>query len=68
MVKVERAGALAAAAAKPLQWCPTLCNPVDSRLCDPMDSSPPGSSGHGIPQARILEGVAISFSTGALED
>ena len=31
-------------------------------LCDPMDCSPPGSSVHGILQARILEGVAISFS------
>ena len=33
-------------------------------LCDPMDCSPPGSSVHGISQARILEWVAISFSTG----
>ena len=32
------------------------------RLCDPMDCSPPGSSAHGIPQARILEWVAIPFS------
>ena len=31
-------------------------------LCDPMDCSPPGSSVHGIHQARILEWVAISFS------
>ena len=31
-------------------------------LCDPMDSSPPGSSVHGILQARILECVAIAFS------
>ena len=31
-------------------------------LCDPMDSSPPDSSVHGILQARILERVAISFS------
>ena len=30
-------------------------------LCDPMDSSPPGSSAHGILQARILEWVAVSF-------
>ena len=30
-------------------------------LCDPMDCSPPGSSVHGILQARILEGVAIPF-------
>ena len=40
--------------AKSLQSCPTLC--------DPMDSSPPGSSVHGILQLRILEWVAISFS------
>ena len=32
------------------------------RLCDPMDCSPSGSSVHGLPQARILEWVAISFS------
>ena len=31
-------------------------------LCDPMDYSPPGSSVHGILQARILEWVAIPFS------
>ena len=34
-------------------------------LCDPMDCSPPGSSIHGILQARILEWVAISFSRGS---
>ena len=39
------------------QSCPTLCNP--------MDCSPPGSSIHGILQARILEWVAISFSRGS---
>ena len=33
--------------------------------CDPMDCSPPGSSVHGILQARILEWVAISFSRGS---
>ena len=44
----------AAAAAKSLQSCPTLC--------DPLDSSPPGSSVQGFLQARILEWVAISFS------
>ena len=43
----------AAAAAKSLQSCPTLC--------DPIDGSPPGSSVPGILQARILEWVAISF-------
>ena len=44
----------AAAAAKLLQSCPTLCHPIDS--------SPPGSSIPGILQARTLEWVAISFS------
>ena len=44
----------AAAAAKSLQSCPTLC--------DPIDSSPPGSTVSGILQARTLEWVAISFS------
>ena len=43
-----------AAAAKSLQLCPTLC--------DPIDSSPPGSPVPGILQARTLEWVAISFS------
>ena len=43
-----------AAAAKSLQSCPTLCNPIDS--------SPPGSPVPGILQARTLEWVAISFS------
>ena len=44
----------AAAAAKSLQSCPTLCNPIDGSL--------PGSSIPGILQARTLEWVAISFS------
>ena len=44
----------AAAAAKSLQSCPTLCNP--------MDCSPPGSWIHGVFQARVLEWGAISFS------
>ena len=39
------------------QWYPTLC--------DPMDYSPPGSSVHGILQARIVEWVAISYSRGS---
>ena len=34
-------------------------------LCDPMDCSLPGSSVHGIFQARVLEWVAISFSRGS---
>ena len=41
------------------------CAQVVSTLCDPMDCSPPGSSVHGILQARILEGVAIPFSRGS---
>ena len=44
-----------AAAAKSLQLCPTLC--------DPIDGSPPGSPIPGILQARTLEWVAISFSS-----
>ena len=40
--------------AKSLQWCSTLC--------DPIDSSPPGSPVPGILQARTLEWLAISFS------
>ena len=46
--------AAAAAAAKSLQSCPTLC--------DPIDGSTPGSPVPGILQARTLEWVAISFS------
>ena len=44
-----------AAATKPLQSYPTLC--------DPIDDSPPGSTVPGILQARILEWVAIAFSS-----
>ena len=40
-----------------LQSCPTLC--------DPMDCSPLGSSVHGIPQAGILEWVAMPFPRGS---
>ena len=46
---------IAAAAAESLQSCPTLC--------DPIDGSPPGSPVPEILQARILEWVAISFSS-----
>ena len=46
--------AAAATAAKVLQSCPTLC--------DPIVGSPPGSSAHGILQARVLEWGAIAFS------
>ena len=45
---------VAAAAAKSLQSCPTLC--------DPRDGSPPGSPVPGILQARVPEGGAIAFS------
>ena len=48
----------ATAAAKSLQSCPTLC--------DGIDSSPPGSSVHGILQTRILEWVASPFSNACM--
>ena len=48
------AAAAAAVATKSLQSCPTLCDPIDSSL--------PGSPVPGILQARTLEWVAISFS------
>ena len=50
----EAPSLIATAAAKSLQSCPTLCNPIDG--------SPPGSPVPGILQARTLEWVAISFS------
>ena len=53
-LQVWRSMIYAAAAAKSLQSCPTLCNPTDG--------SPPGSPVPGILQARTLEQVAISFS------
>ena len=49
---------LDAAAAKSLQLCPTLCDPIDGSL--------PGSLVPGILQAKTLEWVAIAFSTGWL--
>ena len=52
--EINRHTYAAAAAAKSLQSCLTLC--------DPIDGSPPGSPVPGILQARILEWVAISFS------
>ena len=54
--KIQRkiAAVAAAAAAKSLQSCPALC--------DPIDGSPPGSTVPGILQARIPEWAAISFS------
>ena len=56
----DRPAAAAAAAAKSLQSCPTLC--------DPIDGGPPGSPVPGILQARTLEWVAISFSNKAIQD
>ena len=52
--KLLSSNTAAAAAAKSLQSCPTLCNPIDG--------SPPGSPVPGMLQARTLEWVAISFS------
>ena len=63
----------AAAAAKSLQLCLILCNPMKVKsesevaqscltLCDPMGCSLPGSSIHGILQARVLEWGVIAFS------
>ena len=54
MVRIRNEAAAAAAAAKSLQSCPTLC--------DPIDGSPTGSAVPGILQGRVLEWVAISFS------
>ena len=54
LAKDQATVAAAAAAAKSLQSCPTLC--------DPINGSPPGSAIPGILQARTLEWVAISFS------
>ena len=53
-LQTDSLSSAAAAAAKSLQLCPTLC--------DPRDSSPPGSPVPGILQARTLDWVAISFS------
>ena len=53
-IHMQRNAAAAAAVAKSLQSCPTLC--------DPIDGSPPGFPVPGILQARILEWVATAFS------
>ena len=53
-MKTVRTGIAAATAAKSLQSCLTLC--------DPIDGNPPGSLVPGILQARTLEWAAISFS------
>ena len=52
--RILQAAKTSAAAAKSLQSCLTLCNPIDG--------SPPGAPGPGILQARTLEWVAIAFS------
>ena len=54
MTNPAAAAAVAAAVAKSCQSCPTLCDPIDSSL--------PGSPVPGILQARTLQWVAISFS------
>ena len=51
---LEGVASISSTAAKLLQSCPTLCNPIDG--------SPPGSAIPGILQAKTLEWVAISFS------
>ena len=57
---LQLSAAAVATAAKPLQSCLTLC--------DPIDCSPPGSSVHGIFQARVLEWGAIAFPVSAAND
>ena len=52
--------AMTSAAAKCLQSCLVLC--------DPIDGSPPGSAVPGILQARVLEWVAIAFSVAMISD
>ena len=59
LYKISYCLVAAATAAKSLQSCPTLC--------DPIDSSPPGSAIPGILQARTLEWVAISFSNACMK-
>ena len=58
ILHIDAAAAAAAAIAKSLQSCPTLC--------DPIDDSPPGSSVPRILQERILEWVAIFFSNACM--
>ena len=108
LVRPSQCVSWAAAAAKSLQSCPTLCDPIHRRqptrlprpwdspgkntgvgchfllqcmkvkseseiaqscptLWDPMDCSLPGSSVHGVFQARVLEWGAIAFSEGKVE-
>ena len=54
VLKIHESPLTAAAAAKSLQMCLILC--------DPMDCSLPGSSVHGISQAKVLEWGAVAFS------
>ena len=46
-------------------WFKVWAAPSCPLLCDPRDYSPPGSSVHGVLQARLLEWIAISFSRGS---
>ena len=50
-----------------LHCCYCLVTKSCPTVCDPMDCSPPGSSLHGISQARIVEWIAIPFSRGSLQ-
>ena len=47
------------------KYCSCLVAELCLTLCDPMDCIPPGSSVHGISQARKMEWAVISFSTGS---
>ena len=60
---VPSLGGKTMAEAERAKW--RLCAQSHLILCDPMDCSLPGSSGHRILQARILEWVAITFSRGS---
>ena len=55
--KISRLMSLVKSESEVAQSCPTLCDPVDCSL--------PGSSVHGIFQARVLEWVAVYFSRGS---
>ena len=67
--KIEEADCSQGKALEVAGTCGRRCCSLDPKscltLCDPTDCSPPGSSVHGILQARILEWVAISFSRGS---
>ena len=60
-----RAGSSEAGRGRQMRKAAVLVTQLCPALCDPMDCNPPGSSFHGILQARTLEWVAISFSRGS---